>query len=877
MENSKHIERRTGYFFLLIFVLLAAGIFTGAYFAYHNYEKNYRAEIENQLSAVAGLKVNQLVQWRKERLEDGQVFYKNDVFSAMVKRYIQNKNDRDAKTGILTWVGQVQRAYNYDLMMLLDAHLNTIVVFPENKERARLVIDQRNTEMLTSGNIAFQDFYRNDQDQHIYLKILVPILENRFPKRLIAVLALRISPEEYLYPLIKKWPTPTRTSETLIIRRDGNDALFLNDLKFHKDAALNLRIPLESKDVPAVRAALGQTGIVEGIDYRGVPVIADVRAVPDSPWFLVARMDMEEVYAPLKERLWLMIILVGALLGGAGASVGFVWRQQRSRFYQEQYESVEALRNSETRYRRLFEAARDGILILDAETGMITDVNPFLIEMLGYTHEQFLGKKLWELGFLKDIITNEEKFLDLRQKEYVRYDDLPLETSDRRRIDVEFVSNVYLVDHHKVIQCNIRDITERKRAEDALVQEKAFSDKLLNAPQDTVFLFEPATGKPIRWNKRFAEVSGYNDEEIIGMKAPDDFYSEEDLKKAKESMVKIIAEGHGVVEMSLITKQGAHIPFEYVATVVETVDGKKIFLSIGRDITERKLAGAYGELGREILQILNEPGDIQDSLQRVLAALKTRTGFDAVGIRLQDGEDFPYFTQEGFSKDFLLTENTLIERGPDGGVCRDKNGNVNLECTCGLVISGKTDPANPLFTPGGSCWINDSFPLLDIPPGEDPRYHPRNRCIHKGYASVALVPIRNKERIVGLIQFNDRRKGRFTLNTIALLEGIASHIGVALMRKQAEKELQESMKERENLIRELQYALENIKTLQGLIPICSNCKKIRDDKGYWNQVEGYISKHTDAKFTHGICPDCSKELYGDLYEKAVEKQNKKNM
>jgi PAS domain S-box-containing protein len=96
-------------------------------------------------------------------------------------------------------------------------------------------------------------------------------------------------------------------------------------------------------------------------------------------------------------------------------------------------------------------------------------------------------------------------------------------------------------------------------------------------------------------------------------------------------------------------------------------------------------------------------------------------------------------------------------------------------------------------------------------------------------------------------------------------------------RKRAEEVLQEATKERENLIRELQYALEHIKTLQGFIPICANCKKIIDDKGFWNQVEGYLMAHTDAQFTHGICPECSKLLYGDLYDKALEKQNKKTM
>lgn len=125
---------------------------------------------------------------------------------------------------------------------------------------------------------------------------------------------------------------------------------------------------------------------------------------------------------------------------------------------------------SEIRYRRLFEAAKDGILILDAETGMIVDVNPFLIELLGFSHTEFMGKKVWELGFLKDIVANQANFVELQQKGYIRYEDLPIETADGRRIHVEFVSNAYTVEHTKVIQCNIRDITERKQAEKEILR-----------------------------------------------------------------------------------------------------------------------------------------------------------------------------------------------------------------------------------------------------------------------------------------------------------------------------------------------------------------------------------------------------------------------
>lgn len=221
------------------------------------------------------------------------------------------------------------------------------------------------------------------------------------------------------------------------------------------------------------------------------------------------------------------------------------------------------------------------------------------------------------------------------------------------------------------------------------------------------------------------------------------------------------------------------------------------------DITARKHLEIYREMGREIIRDLNETGDLKETVGRVLDTLRRRTGADAVGLRLQEGEDYPYFDQQGFSRDFLLTENTLLERGQDGAVCRDANGRVSLECTCGLVLAGKTDPANPLFTRGGSCWTNNSFPLADLPPDQDPRVHPRNQCIHQGYASVALIPIRIRsqteagesfmdQRIVGLIQINDKRKGRFTPEAIEQLENIASHIGFVLTHKQAMEDIEKT-------------------------------------------------------------------------------------
>jgi PAS domain S-box-containing protein len=139
--------------------------------------------------------------------------------------------------------------------------------------------------------------------------------------------------------------------------------------------------------------------------------------------------------------------------------------QAEMRTEQAEVRSEQAIRASELRYRRLFETAQDGILILDADSGQVVDANPFMKDLLGYSQEEFLGKKLWEIGPFKGAGASKITFTELQHADRIRYEGLPLETKDGRQVEVEFISNAYLVDQKRLIQCNIRNITERKRAE----------------------------------------------------------------------------------------------------------------------------------------------------------------------------------------------------------------------------------------------------------------------------------------------------------------------------------------------------------------------------------------------------------------------------
>ncbi|MGD0093673.1 MAG: PAS domain S-box protein [Planctomycetota bacterium] len=186
--------------------------------------------------------------------------------------------------------------------------------------------------------------------------------------------------------------------------------------------------------------------------------------------------------------------------------------------HRKRQQTEQSLRDSEARYRRLFEAAKDGILILDAETGTILDVNPFLTELLRFSREAFIGKKIWEMGFVKDIVTNEASLAELQQKEYVRYEDISLETGDGRRIEVEFVSNVYLVNQRKVIQCSIRDITERKRAKEALRGSEAEFRAMFEMASIGMGQADPHTGQLLRVNQKMCAITGYSADELLKMR-----------------------------------------------------------------------------------------------------------------------------------------------------------------------------------------------------------------------------------------------------------------------------------------------------------------------------------------------------------------------
>jgi len=327
--------------------------------------------------------------------------------------------------------------------------------------------------------------------------------------------------------------------------------------------------------------------------------------------------------------------------------------------------NAEAAAASELRYRRLFETAQDGILILDEPTGQIVDVNPFLIDMLGYSREEYLGKKLWEIGFLKDVAASQAAFEELRTKGYVRYEDLPLETRDGRKAEVEFVSNAYDVGGQRVIQCSIRDITARRAAENALSESRRLTDGILNAIFVRVF-WKDRNLVYLGCNTSFARDAGFTDpKDLVGR---DDYqmewrdqaelYRRDDRQVMESGRPKMLAEEPQTTpDGKTITLLTSKIPLRGPGGEVEGVLGTYM------DITDYKRAEearrASDERYRRLLEVT------RDATMTVEAPSWKFTSGNPAALKMFGARDEAEFTSHG---PWELSP----ERQPDGAKSAEK-------------------------------------------------------------------------------------------------------------------------------------------------------------------------------------------------------------
>lgn len=355
---------------MLLFVLFASAICAVSISGFLSYRERYRAQAEAMLDSVSRLKDQELRDWRRNRLADAGVLFRNAAFKQAVRRFIADPGAGGAS--LHDWLDHFLASGRYDRVCLVDRRgFEVFCAQGETQDHAVCPAGEIEAS-LTQERVTFLDFRRAEPSGDIHLVLLVPILG--LPSDgagTPACVILRIDPRQNLYPLIRQWPGLGIKAETFIVRREGDDVLYLNDLDGRPDSALKLRVPVSRGDRPSALAASGGEGVVQGVDGRGVPVIAVVRPVPGSPWFLVVQAASSEIFARLRERRWQMISFMAALVVLTGAGLSLVWRRQREVHFRAQAQSSQRLQESLERFELVNRATSDVIWDWDLQTGEV--------------------------------------------------------------------------------------------------------------------------------------------------------------------------------------------------------------------------------------------------------------------------------------------------------------------------------------------------------------------------------------------------------------------------------------------------------------------------------------------------------------------------
>ena len=623
---------------ILIFVLLAAGILAAGHFFFNDYANSYRAKVESELSAVADLKAAGLVQWRKERLGDANLFYKNAAFSGLVQRCFEHPDDVDTQEQLRSWLACFEAYDQYARIFLLDTRGVARTGVPDTAEPVPRHIAQDTYQALKSGKVMMLDLHRDEDTPQIHMEILTPVFSQKDGNLPLGAVVMRIDPYHYLYPMIQKWPAPSATTETLLIRREGNDALFLNELRFQKDTALKLRSSLENIKMPAVQAALGHEGNMEGIDYRGTAVIAAVLRVPDSPWSIVASMESADAYTHLTQMRWLIIATIGALLIGAGAGVVSVWRQQNMRVKKEQVQAADELQNIELRYRDVVNNSKNAVAVYaaaaDGQDFIIRDFNQAAQSIENVKKEDIIGKSLLQAY---PGIKESGLFEVLQRVWRTGASERHIITQDHDgRTSVWHDNYVYRLASGEIVAI-YEDITQRKHAEEMLRHEQIMLARTESIAHIGSWEWDIATDT-VTWSDELFRIFQRDPKEgapsFAGHPA---FYHPDDMARLRQAVEDCVADGTPYqLELRALRKDGISRVCVARGAAEMGPGGRpiRLFGSL-QDITERKQAEEELEKSHRELRSLSAhlislreeermmlARDMHDELGQALTALK---------------------------------------------------------------------------------------------------------------------------------------------------------------------------------------------------------------------------------------------------------------
>src|SRR4030042_925615 len=366
--NSKTKRPATPWPLIAIFIILSTSAIVTGYFYYRSLEKHLLNDTVGELSAIADLKVRQIIQWREERFSDG-VFLKGNIpHVRQFSRILKESNNRQLKADLLLSLKSYVENYDYRSALFVDKNIDVKLFYPDKDTVIGDYLKTRLPDVIEDGNVVVTDLYQTGKVSFAHLDLLVPLKDPGIKdSSAFGAVILKIDPEIILYPILQSWPLSSGTAEALLVYTEGDEVVFLNRLRHMQDAEMALRRPLSEDKLPSAMAVQGIRGTTDAIDYRGIPVIAAMRKIPGTSWYLVAKIDREEIYASISSRIGQVVLIIILFVLTSGFFMGFLWWTQRVRYYRGKYEAELERTALVKHFDYILKHANDIILLVDKD------------------------------------------------------------------------------------------------------------------------------------------------------------------------------------------------------------------------------------------------------------------------------------------------------------------------------------------------------------------------------------------------------------------------------------------------------------------------------------------------------------------------------